>query len=110
FALSGALDPALLAASLSEIVRRHEALRTTFVETAPGEPGQVVDAYSAVETPLVDLTGVPDAAAEAGRLLAAAGRRPFDLATGPLLRSLLVRLGAERHHLLLTVHHIVADG
>jgi amino acid adenylation domain-containing protein len=112
--LSGTLAPAVLARALSEVVRRHEALRTTFAEVA-GEPRQIIAAPQPVPLPLVDLSGLAPAGgttchAEARRLLREEIGRPFDLVTGPLLRTPLLRLGAEEHWLLLTVHHIVTDG
>jgi amino acid adenylation domain-containing protein len=119
--LRGALDPAALAAGLAEIVRRHEVLRTRFVELA-GEPWQEVLPAAAVPLPLVDLGRLPDRCGERQAELARLGREqaalPFDLARGPLLRARLVRLaagdgaggGAARHALLLNVHHIVSDG
>ena len=107
----GRLDVAALAASLREIVRRHEALRTTFAARA-GEPVQVIHSQAAVELPVVDLAALPPAArtAEAQWLATAEARRPFDLARGPLLRALLVRLAGEHHLAVLTLHHIVSDG
>ncbi|HSK78869.1 MAG TPA: amino acid adenylation domain-containing protein, partial [Thermoanaerobaculia bacterium] len=105
--LTGRMDRAALAAALSEVVRRHEALRTTFSEVA-GEPVQVVGEPDVFALPLVDLQGVP--AEEASRLATAEALRPFDLAHGPLLRAALLSLGAERHVLLVAMHHIVGDG
>ena len=105
-ALKGRLDPAALAAALGEVVRRHEALRTTFREVG-GEPAQVIAEGAGFTLPLIDLQGRADAA---GRLIAAEARRPFDLGRGPLLRAALLRLGAEEHVLLVTMHHIVGDG
>ncbi|HEY4563128.1 MAG TPA: condensation domain-containing protein, partial [Thermoanaerobaculia bacterium] len=107
----GRLDVAALAASLREIVRRHEALRTTFAARA-GKPVQVIHPRMAIELPVVDLEALPPSArgAEAQRLATAEARRPFDLARGPLLRALLVRLAGERHLAVLTLHHIVSDG
>ncbi len=113
-----ARGPAALAASLAEIVRRHEALRTRFVE-GPSGPLQVVDPARAgspsappAGLPWVDLAGLPEAARrrEEERRLAAAARRPFDLARGPLLRPLLLRLAVEEWALVLVIHHIVSDG
>ncbi|HBL25668.1 MAG TPA: non-ribosomal peptide synthetase, partial [Acidobacteria bacterium] len=111
--LTGALQVAALQRSLAEIVRRHEALRTTFREAgdqplqdvAPAEPGLRSPA------PLVDLAGLPAARnePELARLLAGQVARPFDLERGPLLRSLVVRLGPQEHALGLVAHHIVAD-
>ena len=104
--LTGRLDRAALAAALGEVVRRHEALRTTFREAA-GEPVQVIAEPAGLTLPLIDLAGCE---AVVSRLAQAEARRPFDLGRGPLLRALLLRAGAERHVLLLTMHHIVSDG
>ena len=111
--IEGTLEAGTLAAALSEVVRRHAALRTTFALNAgSGEPEQIVAAAAPHPLPRVDLSGLPAERrqAEAGRLLEAEQRRPFDLERGPLLRSLLVRLDAGDHRLLLAMHHIVADG
>jgi amino acid adenylation domain-containing protein len=110
-ALHGTLDVAALESSLTEIVRRHEALRTVF-DSVDGEPQQRVLPAEPVPLPVTDLTGLPRAERdERARLAARAdAQAPFDLAAGPLLRAGLLRLAAEEHHLLLNVHHIVADG
>jgi amino acid adenylation domain-containing protein len=110
--LRGALDAPVFAAAVAEVVRRHEALRTVFRASAgkSGRPAQVVLPAIAPELPMVDLSGVPSRGTEAERLLAAEGRRPFDLAAGPLLRLTLLRLAADEHLALVTLHHIVADG
>ncbi|HYO15771.1 MAG TPA: amino acid adenylation domain-containing protein [Thermoanaerobaculia bacterium] len=105
--LSGWLDVRALAASLSEVVRRHEALRTRFPAVGDG-PVQVVDPPATLPLPVIDLSGVGETEAE--RLGREEAARPFDLAAGPLLRLTLLRVTPEEHLLLLTVHHIVADG
>jgi amino acid adenylation domain-containing protein len=111
--LRGDLDVAALAASLREIVRRHEALRTRFAAVA-GRPVQVIDPWSPARArlPLVDLEALPEAAVEAelDRLSAEEDERSFDLARGPLLRSTLVLLGESDFLLLFNMHHIVSDG
>ena len=109
--LRGELDAGALARSLAEVVRRHEALRTTFA-LVEGEPVQRIGPPFAPALPAVDLAGLPAAvrAREAARLASEEGRRGFDLAAGPLLRAALVRLGAAEHRLLLAFHHIVVDG
>ncbi len=109
--MRGALSVPALAASLGEVVRRHEALRTSFPLMA-GSPAQLVAPALDAAPPLVDLGGLPAAASEseAARLMRASAVRPFDLAAGPLLRSVLLRLAGERHVLLLDLHHIVTDG
>ncbi len=113
FGLAGRLDPAALAAALTEIVRRHEALRTTFRGSTRGEAVEVVHPPVPFPLPLLDLAGLSAAAlrAELTRLAGDHGRRPFALDRGPLLRVGLARLdGADRHALLLSMHHIVSDG
>jgi amino acid adenylation domain-containing protein len=109
--LEGELDRPALAATLTEIVRRHEALRTTFAD-GEAEAVQVIIPPAAVPLPRIDLDALPAAirAGEARRLVAAEANRPFDLARGPLLRVSLAHTGAGEHLLLLTLHHIVGDG
>jgi amino acid adenylation domain-containing protein len=108
--LRGELDAAALAASLGEVVRRHEVLRTVFA-LAGEQAVQVPLPPAPLPLPLVDLSSLPPARREATahRLLAAAAGRSFDLAAGPLLRSLLLRSGPREHLLLVVVHHIAAD-
>ncbi|HEX9733976.1 MAG TPA: non-ribosomal peptide synthase/polyketide synthase [Thermoanaerobaculia bacterium] len=109
--LAGGLEPAALWAALRAVVRRHEALRTT-LPSAGGRPVQAIRSRPVLALPIVDLAALasPRRDAEAARLAAAEARRPFDLERGPLLRASLVRLGARRHLLLLTLHHVVSDG
>jgi amino acid adenylation domain-containing protein/FkbM family methyltransferase len=110
-ALGGALDVAALAAALAGVVHRHEALRTTYA-AVDGRPVQRISADSRCPLPVVDLAVLPagTAAGEALRLAAEEGRRPFDLAARPPLRCRLLRLAADAHALLVTVHHIATDG
>jgi amino acid adenylation domain-containing protein len=111
YRLSGPLDLATLERALSEIVRRHEALRTSFPSSG-GRPYQRVAPPAPVGIQVEDLTGLGPAGAEdeSRRRAAAEAALPFDLARGPLLRSRLLNVTPEQHVLLLTVHHIVSDG
>jgi amino acid adenylation domain-containing protein len=106
--VSGRLDPAALERTLSEIVRRHEALRTTF---PGGRPIQKIHPPRPAALPQIDLRGLPIALgeAEARRLAGDEALRPFDLSRGPLLRAALVRLGDEEYLFLLTLHHAISD-
>ncbi|HEX8151320.1 MAG TPA: amino acid adenylation domain-containing protein, partial [Pyrinomonadaceae bacterium] len=110
--LAGRLDVEALERTLSEVVRRHEILRTTFGEVA-GQPVQVIAPAREVRLALTDLSGAGDVherAELARRLTLEEARQPFDLSRGPLLRASLLRLGDEEHIALLTMHHIVSDG
>ncbi|MCG3161077.1 MAG: Linear gramicidin synthase subunit D [Acidobacteria bacterium] len=108
YRLSGPLNVDALERSLNEIVRRHEALRTTFA-TVDSRPVQMVAPELRLNLPVIDLRGTPERKIEAERLAAEEARKPFDLARGPLVRATLLRLGEEEHAVLLTVHHIVSD-
>ncbi|HYG63624.1 MAG TPA: amino acid adenylation domain-containing protein, partial [Thermoanaerobaculia bacterium] len=109
--LEGRLDVAVLRRSLDEITRRHEVLRTTF-PAAAGEPRQEIGPFLPRPLPVIDLAALPEEMRrpEAWRVLTAEGRRPFDLARGPLLDTLLLRAGEHEAILLFNVHHIVSDG
>ena len=109
--LRGGLDAGALERALTEIVRRHEALRTRF-PVQDGEPSQVIEPAGPVSIPVQDLRELPADVreAEARRIAGEEARAPFDLAHGPLLRARLLRLADEEHALLFTLHHIVSDG
>ena len=109
--LSGRLREEALERSLGEILRRHEALRTTF-RTVGGHPVQVVSPVQPLRVPVVDLTRLPvsDRLTESARLASEETVRPFHLVHGPLFRVTLLRLDTEEHVLLMTVHHILSDG
>jgi amino acid adenylation domain-containing protein len=107
----GPLDVGALRSAVAEVIRRHEAWRTTF-PTIDGEPVQVIGAPYSLDIPVVDLRDRPahEREDEARRIAAADAVGPFDLARGPLLRATLVRLDDEEHRLYLTLHHLVVDG
>ncbi len=109
--LTGRLREEVLEQSINEILRRHEALRTTF-RTVGGHPIQVISPVQPLRLPVVNLTRLPvsDRQAEAVRLASEEIVRPFHLLHGPLFRVTLLRLDVEEHMLLLTMHHIVSDG
>ncbi|MFL6293189.1 MAG: amino acid adenylation domain-containing protein [Thermoanaerobaculia bacterium] len=109
--LEGRLDVAALEAGLNEIVRRHETLRSRFLDV-DGEPLQVIDPFAPCPFPVVDVSALPPSRrrAEQERLVDEEARKPFDLRTGPLLRATLLRLSPTEHLAVLTLHHIVSDG
>ncbi|HWN44819.1 MAG TPA: amino acid adenylation domain-containing protein [Thermoanaerobaculia bacterium] len=109
YLLQGRLDVVALERSFNEVVRRHESLRTTF----PVESGRVIQSIAPalhVDLPMADLRTLERQQEEVRRLADAEASRPFDLARGPLIRTMVLRLAPEEHVLLLTQHHIVSDG
>ena len=111
YRVTGQLNVAALEQSLGEIVRRHEALRTTFT-AVDGQPIQVIAPEIDLRLPVVDLWEIPETERDADvqRLTTQEAQQPFDLTTGPLLRVKLLRLDEAEHVLLLTMHHIISDG
>jgi amino acid adenylation domain-containing protein len=110
FRLHGPLDDARLICSLRQMVARHEILRTTF--RAVGEQlVQVVSDGTSLEVPTVDLTALPTTEQQTHlpEQVRAEAVRPFDLERGPLLRAVLLRLGATDHVLVVTMHHSITD-
>ncbi|AUS79782.1 non-ribosomal peptide synthetase [Actinoalloteichus sp. AHMU CJ021] len=109
--MSGHLDTAALEDALCALLQRHEALRTTF-PTVDGHAVQRITTDEVVGLRTVDLSGTPESERPATLhdVLSTAVTRPFDLASGPLLRALLVREVAGQHVLVVTMHHIVTDG
>jgi amino acid adenylation domain-containing protein len=109
--LDGPLHVPALAQALQEIIRRHEVLRTTFTNI-DGQPLQVISPTANLSLSVVDLQELPEREREARvrMLVCEEAQQPFDLAQGPLVRTVLLRLAAEEHVLLLTMHHIASDG
>jgi amino acid adenylation domain-containing protein len=109
--LKGRLNVAALRSTLDEIVRRHEALRTSFV-AVEGEPGQVIAPELKLEVPVFDLGHLAEGQrrAEAEAWARAEAQRPFDLKSVPLLRASLLKLAESEHVLVIVLHHIISDG
>ena len=108
--LRGALRIDALERALNEIVRRHESQRTIFAVNA-GHPVQVIMPLVTIPLVIHDLTTHPEnlREEEARRISGEEAMRPFDLATGPLLRAHLMRLSPNDHVMQLTMHHIISD-
>ncbi|NKY13301.1 non-ribosomal peptide synthetase [Streptomyces somaliensis] len=102
--LDGPVTPADIRAAVTELVRRHDALRTRLLSTPDGPRQDVLPAVSPDFT-VSDTATHPD-----DESVLATFVRPFDLRTAPLLRALLVPVSASSHRLYLDVHHIVFDG
>ena len=110
YRLSGELNVEALEKALSEIIRRHEALRMVFDEV-DGKLVQIVKDGSMFQLPMKDLRGEApdDLSQQAAVLLLEEREQPFDLATGPLFKSNLLRLTERESFLLVTMHHIISD-
>ena len=109
--LVGWLNVAALEQSFNEVVRRHEVLRTTFT-VVDGQPLQVIAPSLSFKLVVIDLQELFQEQRETDvlRLASEEAQQPFDLTKGPLLRVTILQLAAAEYALLLTMHHIVADG
>lgn len=109
--LTGAFNLSALEQSVNEVVRRHEALRTSFV-AVEGQPVQVINPALTLTVPVVDLRSLSPAEQDVAirQLVSEEDQKPFDLTCCPLLRVTVLRLNATEHILLLTMHHIISDG
>jgi amino acid adenylation domain-containing protein len=109
--ITGELVVERLQQALEAIVARHEILRSNFV-LKEALPIQVISSSRPIDLSITDFSTLPptEREAEVEKVSRAEGQKPFDLAKGPLLRVKLLRLSADEHLLLLTVHHIVMDG
>ncbi len=109
--LKGHFDRAAFEKSLTEILRRHEVLRTCY-QRVDGRPVQKIAPPELFRIPVVDLQYLPaeDREHEVARLASSHARRPFDLEKPPFIRACLLRLGPDEHVLLLNFHHIAFDG
>jgi FkbH-like protein len=109
--IRGALDHDVLERALNEIVRRHEVLRTTY-SLSNNQPVQVIRPELNISVVIKDVRHLHDEEREitARQLAHEEIWRPLDLANGPVVRALLVQLGADEHLLVVTFHHIAYDG
>lgn len=109
--LKGQLQVELLTRSLSEILSRHEVLRTTFPDIN-GQPTQIILPSMSLPLPIIDLQELTadQQGSEIKRLALEEELSPFDLTKGPMLRSKLLKLAEKEHVWFLTMHHIVGDG
>ncbi|WP_280881889.1 non-ribosomal peptide synthetase [Streptomyces pseudovenezuelae] len=110
--LTGPLDAARLRGAWQAVVARHPVLRAGFHQGVADEAVQVIAGHVTVPWREADVSGLPVARADAEveRLCAAEMAERFDLTEPPLLRVLLIRLGADRYRMVVTTHHVVVDG
>jgi len=109
FQLKGPLDVDRLELSLTQLLARHEVLRTTF-PLVDGLPVQRFHTPTGFRLERIDAVGTADVRARVRSYGAEEAGRPFDLAQGPLIRGALLTLGEQRHVLWVSMHHIVSDG
>ncbi|WP_138505990.1 non-ribosomal peptide synthetase [Nostoc sp. PA-18-2419] len=109
--LKGKLNIKAMEASISEIVRRHEILRTTF-PTVAGQPIQIIAPFTGMALDITVLPTLSESSRtqEIQRLIQQASGHCFDLTSQPLMRSQLIRLGDEENLFILIMHHIISDG
>jgi acyl carrier protein/LPS sulfotransferase NodH len=108
--LDGELDIPALEYSLNEILRRHEVCRTSY-GLKDGQPVQVIHAAQTLDLQQLDLTSLSDKerSVEQDKAIRDELLCSFDLATGSLLRALLIHTGIRQHILILGIHHILTD-
>jgi acyl carrier protein len=107
----GKLEIALLERTFTELISRHEILRTVF-PTRGGRPVQHILEPYPFKIPVVDFSGLNDdtQSREMFQWISQEGQRPFDLEKGPLLRVSVLKLKKEEHIVVLTEHHLIHDG
>ncbi|TRV70705.1 non-ribosomal peptide synthetase, partial [Streptomyces sp. 130] len=108
--LTGALDVERLHDAARQLLDRHANLRAALRKAADGTPYQAIVRLAETPFEICDLSAGPDPEGAATAVAVEERRRGFDLSRPPLLRWVLVRLGEDRHHLILTNHHILLDG
>jgi amino acid adenylation domain-containing protein/non-ribosomal peptide synthase protein (TIGR01720 family) len=110
--LDGVLAADRLRRALDALLARHASLRVGFESTGRGQPLQLVHRHCRLPWQAHDLAGVPagEREAQAAAVEAEDRRTRFAIAQAPLVRATLLRLGPERHRLLLTQHHLLGDG
>lgn len=108
--LSGAFDVTALQKAFDEMVRRHEALRTTF-DFRDGQPVQIIHDHHSIPLRCIGAMHLPEGQQrqQIQDLLREQALQPFDLRKGPLLRATLVQQATDQHVLILAIHHIVSD-
>ncbi|MEA5616273.1 amino acid adenylation domain-containing protein [Cronbergia sp. UHCC 0137] len=105
FSVQGFLNVPALQQAFQQLQRKHESLRSTFVDI-DGEPWQKIHPDALTELVLEDWSGNTNTVDTIAR---SEGEHTFNLQTGPLIRARLFRFAAEQHILTLTLHHIIAD-
>ena len=111
YRLQGPLDVSVFERSLNEIVKRHEALRTTFV-SVNGEPTQVIAASADTTLSVIDIQELSEREKrkKVHSVVSEESGHNFDLTKGPVLRATLLKADVTEHFFIFVVHHIAFDG
>ncbi len=111
FIIKGSLDLSVLKESINEIIKRHEILRTVFVEEL-GKPYQKILDNLEIEIPVIDLSmlSAQERVDKAKNLAKNEAQKPFNLKKGPLIRLLLIKTAEDEYITIFSLHHIIADG
>ncbi|MBD2690475.1 non-ribosomal peptide synthetase [Anabaena catenula] len=106
----GDLNITALEASLNEIIKRHEALRTALI-AVEGLPMQVITANLQLSLPIIDLQALskPEQETQVQQLINQETQQPFDLSQVPLLRVIILKLSSTEYVIIFTMHHIISD-
>ncbi|MGD1704335.1 amino acid adenylation domain-containing protein [Dapis sp. BLCC M229] len=109
--LTGELNIDALEKALTEIIRRHEVLRTSF-QSVSGVARMALAPECQLTLAVIDLRELsePDQSLQVQKLTEAEQNQPFDLEQAPLLRAKILQLEEQKQILLLNVHHIAFDG
>ncbi|PMB15529.1 non-ribosomal peptide synthetase [Fischerella thermalis] len=107
----GCINLAILQDSLNEIIRRHEVLRTSLT-VVDGQPVQVINQAVPLTLAVEDLRlfSENERTQVAQRLASELAQQPFDLSAQSLLRAKILQLNDKNYYLIITLHHIIADG
>jgi len=110
YLVRGPLDIAVFERAVNEMTRRHEILRTVFVEI-DGAPYQDIKSELRVEVQVMDMLAIPESERRAAalRALTAWIKKPFDLAKGPMLRMPIAKVDDDGHAISFVLHHAVTD-
>ncbi|MEM9482204.1 MAG: amino acid adenylation domain-containing protein [Cyanobacteria bacterium P01_F01_bin.116] len=110
--IDGDIQLGILQHALEQVVARHEVLRTVYVTLDSGEGAQQVLSADSLDIPIYDITETEreQQLDQVYQLAEQEARKPFNLSLDLMLRASMIRLAEQRHVLLVTLHHIAADG
>jgi amino acid adenylation domain-containing protein len=109
--IEGELNVRALEESFSEVIRRHETLRTVFRNEENG-PVQVIGGAEPKTIRMIDVSGLEEKRREkeVRKISEEETREPFDLRKGPLMRVTVMKERGDTHLLMVTMHHVITDG